>query len=167
MRVNLHYHIGQPKCPSQPWYLNPDSKMMLKTWLTVRAFAFFLLSSCASSTLLPCPLLHSPTTVSEDPPTVRLQPRYLQLQVGQPAEFRCIGEGSPTPTLEWTGGQGGRLSPEATFVDGVFRIPAVRRSDEAEYFCTAKNTAGSAQVRTIIYVSGGNMDVKAGAPPVM
>lgn len=94
--------------------------------------------------------------MSEEAPTVRLNPRYLQLNVGDPVEFRCTATGKPQPTLEWTGGQGGRLNPESSFVNGVFRIPSVRRSDEAEYYCSAKNTAGSAQVRTIIYVSGGN-----------
>ena len=72
-------------------------------------------------------------------------------------EFRCIATGTPAPTLEWTGGPNGQLGPTATFRDGVFRIPSVSRRDQAEYHCKATNAAGTADVRTILYVSGGKL----------
>ncbi len=41
------------------------------------------------------------------------------------------------------------------FQNGVFRIPYVRKSDEAQYVCKASNSGGSSEIRTILYVSGG------------
>ena len=46
------------------------------------------------------------------------------------------------------------LNPSSTFIGGVFRIPAVRKSDESEYFCHASNSAGTDSLRTILFVRG-------------
>ncbi len=58
-------------------------------------------------------------------PTVRIEPRFLEVSVGDPVEFRCVATGRPEPTLEWTGGRDGRLSPAHTFTNGVFRYGAI------------------------------------------
>lgn len=47
-----------------------------------------------------------------------------------------------------------QLFYQASFRDGVFRIPAAQRSDEAEYNCTATNPHGTNAARTILYVRG-------------
>ena len=86
-------------------------------------------------------------------PTVRIEPRYLEVDEGDSVEFRCIAEGVPAPTVRWTRGADGPLPDYATVQDGVMRIPNVRKSDEAEYYCTATNPAGTTSVRTIIYVT--------------
>ena len=86
---------------------------------------------------------------------VRIEPRFLKVNVGDPVEFACIAEGEPLPAVEWSGGRNGILSPESTVTNGVFYIPRARKADEAEYTCTARNSAGSASVRTILYVRGG------------
>ena len=91
---------------------------------------------------------------SEQVPTVRIEPRYLTVTEGDPVEFRCIASGTPAPELRWYGGQGGVISPDSSFVNGYFRIPAVKRTDEAEYFCEASNQAGTVNVRTVLYVTG-------------
>jgi dystroglycan 1 len=88
-------------------------------------------------------------------PTVRIEPRFLEVTVGEPVEFRCVATGRPEPTLEWTGGRDSRLSPAHTFTNGVFRLPAAQKSDEAQYYCKATNAAGSADIMTILYVRGG------------
>ncbi|XP_072040765.1 basement membrane-specific heparan sulfate proteoglycan core protein-like [Amphiura filiformis] len=92
-------------------------------------------------------------TTSSQLPTVRIEPRFQTITEGDPIEFRCIASGSPQPELRWSGGQGGVISPDSSFVDGYFRIPSAKRSDEAEYFCEASNEAGTVQVRTVLYVT--------------
>ena len=49
-----------------------------------------------------------------EPPTVRIEPRYLQVETGDSIEFRCIASGLPQPSLEWTR-DGGELNPQSTF----------------------------------------------------
>ncbi|XP_072174592.1 basement membrane-specific heparan sulfate proteoglycan core protein-like [Diadema setosum] len=92
-------------------------------------------------------------TSSSQRPTVIIDPRFIRVTEGDRVEFTCRATGSPTPTLRWTGGQGGILNPESTFENGVFVIPEARASDEAEYFCEASNSAGSQSIRTVLYVS--------------
>eukprot|EP00057_Strongylocentrotus_purpuratus_P003908 XP_003727633.2 PREDICTED: basement membrane-specific heparan sulfate proteoglycan core protein [Strongylocentrotus purpuratus] len=92
-------------------------------------------------------------TSSVQEPTVRIEPRFIRITEGDRVEFRCIATGNPTPTLRWSGGQGGVLNSESTFENGLFVIPKARASDEAEYFCEATNSAGMATIRTVLYVS--------------
>ena len=66
-----------------------------------------------------------------------------------------MATGSPRPTIEWTGGRGGRISPDAIIEHGVLRFEAASREYEAEYTCTVRNRAGQAEVHTILYVKGG------------
>ena len=91
---------------------------------------------------------------SSELPTVRIEPRFQTVTEGDPVEFRCIASGNPQPEMRWYGGQGGVISPESSFVDGYFRIPSAKRSDEAEYFCEASNEAGTVNVRTVLYITG-------------
>ncbi|CAL1298854.1 unnamed protein product [Larinioides sclopetarius] len=88
------------------------------------------------------------------PPRVTIEPHYQEVKVGDPIEFRCIAEGFPEPQLRWTGGRNNQINPQATFVAGFFRIPSARKSDEAEYFCSATNSAGSESMRTVLLVRG-------------
>ncbi|XP_076325413.1 terribly reduced optic lobes isoform X10 [Tachypleus tridentatus] len=87
-------------------------------------------------------------------PKVRIEPRYLQVTAGEEVEFHCIGEGFPKPELTWSGGRNGQLNPASTFRNGIFRIPSARKSDEAEYYCTATNDVGTETVRTVLFVEG-------------
>ncbi len=43
------------------------------------------------------------------------------------------------------------------FQNGIFRIRYVRLSDQGEYKCEARNSAGGAGVRTVLYVSEGQL----------
>ncbi|XP_064459482.1 basement membrane-specific heparan sulfate proteoglycan core protein-like isoform X3 [Ornithodoros turicata] len=95
-------------------------------------------------------------------PRIRIEPHYQEVKVHHPVEFRCIGEGFPPPKLIWTGGRGGVLNPESTFIGGVFRIPSARKDDEAEYFCTGTNSLGTDRVRTVLFVRGEDTNVGEG-----
>ncbi|XP_034241184.1 basement membrane-specific heparan sulfate proteoglycan core protein-like isoform X2 [Thrips palmi] len=90
---------------------------------------------------------------SPSPPEVHISPQYLDVQEGEPVAFNCHATGNPLPSLQWTGGPN---NPQASFRDGVFRIPAAQRSDEAEYNCTASNPHGTNVARTILYVREGS-----------
>ncbi|XP_069115040.1 basement membrane-specific heparan sulfate proteoglycan core protein-like isoform X2 [Argopecten irradians] len=91
-------------------------------------------------------------SASQISPQVSIEPRYLNLNQGDLAEFRCVATGTPVPTIEWRRGNG-RLSSSATINNGVLRIPNVQPSDEAEYFCKATNVAGTNEIKTILYVT--------------
>ena len=93
-----------------------------------------------------------PATDGDKAPTARIEPRFLEVDEGDSIEFDCMVEGSPAPTIRWNRGADGPLPDHATVQNGVFRIASIRKSDEAEYYCTATNAAGTASVRTIIYV---------------
>ncbi|XP_060073482.1 basement membrane-specific heparan sulfate proteoglycan core protein-like [Ylistrum balloti] len=92
-------------------------------------------------------------SASQIAPQVSIEPRYLNLDQGDLAEFRCVATGTPVPTIEWRRGGNGRLSSSATISNGLLRISNVQPSDEAEYFCKATNVAGTNEIKTILYVT--------------
>ncbi|XP_069775261.1 basement membrane-specific heparan sulfate proteoglycan core protein isoform X3 [Narcine bancroftii] len=99
-------------------------------------------------------VLHIPAT----PPVATIEPPFLRVNQGHTAEFRCTATGHPRPTLEWFGGQGNIISPNAVIRDGLLRIVATEHSDEAEYSCKATNSAGHHTATTVLYVqSVGNL----------
>ncbi|XP_029344965.1 basement membrane-specific heparan sulfate proteoglycan core protein isoform X9 [Acyrthosiphon pisum] len=84
-------------------------------------------------------------------PTVEIRPKYLKLVVGDPAEFTCQSPGAPT--LEWYRGRDQQFNPSYVSEDGVFRIPAVKQSDQGTYFCRATNQNGETDSqRVTIYI---------------
>ncbi|XP_078095298.1 basement membrane-specific heparan sulfate proteoglycan core protein isoform X4 [Mustelus asterias] len=91
-------------------------------------------------------------------PVATIEPPILTVKQGQTAEFRCTATGNPLPRLEWFGGQGNIISPNAVIQGGLLRIVAVEHSDEAEYSCKASNSAGHHTATSILYVqSSGNL----------
>ncbi|KAK6175562.1 hypothetical protein SNE40_014001 [Patella caerulea] len=90
----------------------------------------------------------------EESPVVRIEPRYVQVQYGDAVELLCTASGNPQPVVEWFRGNGDPLQSSVSVVNGLFKIASATKNDESEYYCKATNSAGMAQVRTIVYVTG-------------
>ncbi|XP_063292891.1 basement membrane-specific heparan sulfate proteoglycan core protein isoform X6 [Pelobates fuscus] len=90
-------------------------------------------------------------------PSAVIEPRQLTVQRGQPAEFRCTASGNPTPTLEWTGGTNGILSPRAIIQGGILRFTSAEPSDEGQYTCHVRNTVGHHLARADLRVHSGSL----------
>lgn len=89
-------------------------------------------------------------------PTVRIEPRYQNVDEGSEVVFTCIADGNPRPRVEWVRGGNREMNPNAiTTSDGVLRIPNVALSDESDYFCRATNDVGQTEMRTLLYVTPG------------
>ncbi|PNJ27285.1 HSPG2 isoform 4 [Pongo abelii] len=106
--------------------------------------------------------LHVQASGTSSPPVVSIHPPQLTVQPGQLAEFRCSATGSPTPTLEWTGGPGGQLPAKAQIHGGILRLPAVEPTDQAQYLCRAHSSAGQQVARAVLHVHASD----ASPPPV-
>ncbi|KAM3659714.1 LOW QUALITY PROTEIN: basement membrane-specific heparan sulfate proteoglycan core protein [Ammospiza maritima maritima] len=89
-------------------------------------------------------------------PTATVEPAQLSVAPGQPAEFRCVGTGSPQPSLEWLGA----LPPQAVVQGGTLRFPAVEPANAGQYECRARSSAGQHTARAFLHVQG------AGTPQV-
>ncbi|XP_070527636.1 basement membrane-specific heparan sulfate proteoglycan core protein isoform X6 [Cardiocondyla obscurior] len=84
-------------------------------------------------------------------PKVNITPSYQQVREGEPVEFRCEVTGNPPPQLDWVRIHG-NMSPEASFDNGVWTLPAASKNDAAEYKCVATNNVGIDEKTTILYV---------------
>uniref|UniRef100_A0A8C7EWF8 Heparan sulfate proteoglycan 2 n=1 Tax=Neovison vison TaxID=452646 RepID=A0A8C7EWF8_NEOVI len=100
--------------------------------------------------------LHVQASGTPSAPVVSIHPPQLTVQPGQMAEFRCSATGNPAPTLDWTGGPGGQLPQKAQIHGGILRLPAVEPSDQAQYLCRARNSAGQHVARAVLHVHGGS-----------
>uniref|UniRef100_W5M153 Heparan sulfate proteoglycan 2 n=1 Tax=Lepisosteus oculatus TaxID=7918 RepID=W5M153_LEPOC len=109
--------------------------------------------------------LYVPVANEESQPFATIQPPVLRVQRGQRAEFRCTVRGNPTPSIEWAGGRGNRITPKAIIRDGVLIIPAAERSDEAEYICKALNVHGEHTARAVLYVHSASLPHIQVSPP--
>lgn len=89
-------------------------------------------------------------------PQVLISPASLSVQEGDSAQFRCSASGFPAPELQWHGGPGGELPPEAGTANGngLLIFDAVKKIHEGEYFCTASNLGGISSTGTFLNVSG-------------
>ncbi|XP_062822809.1 basement membrane-specific heparan sulfate proteoglycan core protein isoform X3 [Anolis carolinensis] len=86
------------------------------------------------------------------PPMAVIEPSQLSVQPGQAAEFRCVATGSPEPSLEWIGGPGGVIPPRAVIRGGILRFPVAESSDESQYLCRVRNSAGQHVARAFLQV---------------
>ena len=89
-------------------------------------------------------------------PQVFISPTRLSVREGESAQFRCSASGFPAPVLQWHGGPGGILPPEAVLSNGngLLRFVRVKEIHEGAYVCTASNLGGIASTGTFLNVSG-------------
>ncbi|XP_062314893.1 basement membrane-specific heparan sulfate proteoglycan core protein isoform X7 [Osmerus eperlanus] len=99
-------------------------------------------------------------------PVATVTPPVLTVQLGGQAVFRCTVTGNPTPAIEWIGGPGNRLSPNAVVRGGVLTFTNVERSDEGEYTCKALNTHGEHTARAFLYLQSTSAPTGASLPQV-
>ncbi|XP_070153239.1 basement membrane-specific heparan sulfate proteoglycan core protein isoform X5 [Polyergus mexicanus] len=100
-------------------------------------------------------------------PRIVISPSYQQVREGEPVEFRCEATGNPPPELDWIRVHGS-MSPEATFYNGIWSLPAASKNDAAEYKCIAKNNIGVDEKTTILYVQDNpNKPPPQGLPPTV
>ncbi|XP_019884797.1 basement membrane-specific heparan sulfate proteoglycan core protein isoform X13 [Camponotus floridanus] len=100
-------------------------------------------------------------------PRITINPPYQQVREGEPVEFRCEATGNPSPQLDWIRVHGS-MSPEATFHNGIWNLPAASKNDAAEYKCIARNNVGIDEKTTILYVEDNpNKPPPQGLPPTV
>lgn len=86
-------------------------------------------------------------------PRVTINPSSIEVREGDPVEILCQATGRPTPVLDWVRVHG-TINHNASFRNGVWRLPYAQKSDAAEYFCVARNNVGEHREGTILYVRG-------------
>lgn len=64
---------------------------------------------------------------------------------------------TPSPS----GGPGGQLPQKAQIHGGILRLPAVEPSDQAQYLCRARNSAGQHVARAVLHVHGEGTGLRA------
>jgi len=90
-----------------------------------------------------------------EPPTVRVEPSYLSVHIGDMVELRCIATGYPEPRLEWSGPRGS-LPGDADVHDGLLRFRVSYGEQQGEYQCTATSSAGDATAVSTVVIEGKN-----------
>uniref|UniRef100_A0A8C7C7Q3 Basement membrane-specific heparan sulfate proteoglycan core protein n=1 Tax=Neovison vison TaxID=452646 RepID=A0A8C7C7Q3_NEOVI len=92
--------------------------------------------------------LHVQASGTPSAPVVSIHPPQLTVQPGQMAEFRCTMSGLPLPQ-------------KAQIHGGILRLPAVEPSDQAQYLCRARNSAGQHVARAVLHVHGEGTGLRA------
>ncbi|OXA55481.1 Down syndrome cell adhesion molecule-like protein Dscam2, partial [Folsomia candida] len=94
------------------------------------------------------------------PPKWILEPRDVNVSAGHSLSLQCRTEGHPTPSITWKRATAGMqpgdykdiLSPTGSsspFANGTIRFDQVRKSDEGNYLCEARNDVGSGLSKVI------------------
>ncbi|XP_058809308.1 basement membrane-specific heparan sulfate proteoglycan core protein-like isoform X2 [Phymastichus coffea] len=77
-------------------------------------------------------------------PTIEISPPSLVVIEGEPAEFICRTSESVPSNIGWERSDG-RMNENATFLNGVLRIPIVTLDDAANYKCIVSTRSGSSE----------------------
>ncbi|XP_067662288.1 hemicentin-1-like isoform X1 [Haliotis asinina] len=79
----------------------------------------------------------------QEPPIARTIPRSQNFLIGRTINITCVADGYPPPNYSWM--RGGKFivpTNRIYFNDGVLIIKRIKRTDEGDYECLAKNPAG-------------------------
>lgn len=86
-----------------------------------------------------------------------IKPAFQTVNEFDTAEFKCDAFGGLAPRVEWYRKNGIMNSNTDILTGGVLRISNATLKNEAEYYCTATNDAGTTGVRTILYVTNSKL----------
>uniref|UniRef100_A0ABL0EJV2 Basement membrane-specific heparan sulfate proteoglycan core protein n=1 Tax=Rhodnius prolixus TaxID=13249 RepID=A0ABL0EJV2_RHOPR len=86
------------------------------------------------------------------PPQIRITPDYVDVTEGEAIDIQCGATGNPTPNIAWRRTDNLPINPSAFKYNGFIRITAAERSDEGQYECIARNSAGSRNGTVSVYV---------------
>ncbi|XP_031778282.1 basement membrane-specific heparan sulfate proteoglycan core protein isoform X4 [Nasonia vitripennis] len=98
-----------------------------------------------------------PIKYSDVTPIININPPYLKVTEGEPAEFQCEAIGSPNSLVEWIR-PNGNMNSNATFSGGILRIPSVSRTDAAEYKCIVTRDNSSTEKSALLHVKAAKYD---------
>ncbi|CAH1802768.1 unnamed protein product, partial [Owenia fusiformis] len=78
-------------------------------------------------------------------PTIAEHPKYTMTTVGNPsgAEFHCVANGIPKPTITWRRVLGSGKSEKLNLTGEQLVISSPKLSDAGKYLCVAKNSRGT------------------------
>ncbi|XP_075928964.1 basement membrane-specific heparan sulfate proteoglycan core protein isoform X5 [Petromyzon marinus] len=89
-------------------------------------------------------------------PAVKVTPSEAVKAPGSVAEFSCRAAGEPGPAVEWTRRGGAALPARHTVSHGTLRLEDLRKEDEGEYVCRARNAGGEGHDSARLSVHGGS-----------
>lgn len=90
------------------------------------------------------------------PLTAFVQPSYLQIDVGKPANLTCVTSGYPITAIEWLK-DGVRLMVNNRvhlILPELLKIEAVQKEDRGIYQCFVKNKVASSQSSAELKLGG-------------
>lgn len=85
-------------------------------------------------------------------PEVTVTPQTVDSMEHAFVEVTCDAVGIPQPEIVWQRLDGGFLPAEATSDYGILRFTSLRKSDEGQYRCIARNSVGTADGILNVYV---------------
>ncbi|XP_037037177.1 basement membrane-specific heparan sulfate proteoglycan core protein isoform X11 [Bradysia coprophila] len=88
---------------------------------------------------------------SPRPPHITLSPSYIEVDEGTSSEVQCQSAGTPPVQYSWER-LNGDLSHEIELNEGYLRFNIIRKQDEGEYRCTARNYYGDDTQILNVYV---------------
>lgn len=108
--------------------------------------------------------LKASSGVSPHQPRVTVNPPYVQTDEGSMAEIQCQAEGYPRPLIVWERLDGSSIS-HVVSDNGILRFSQIRKSDEGDYRCFAKNNVGEDSEIVHVYVYSRQPVVPPTRPP--
>lgn len=96
-------------------------------------------------------LYHAPPTAHPYRSEVTISPSQVSTDEHAYVEVTCESRGIPTPVLTWHRVDSGYLAGTQDY--GVLRFLAIRKSDEGQYRCVARNSVGTSEGLVTIYVN--------------
>lgn len=102
------------------------------------------------------------------PPTVKLNPTYLDVGENYPVDIECTASGSVPIQYSWER-LGDDISNDIKISEGYLRFNSIQKSDQGEYSCSASNSYGDDYQIIYVHVNvrrNPNLPTSTPEPPV-